>query len=88
LRADVVIAGLPAVGEPLATEWLDVLRPKAVVIADSEFPVTRRASRELGQRLQRSGAMVLYTRHAGAVTFSIREGKWRVETARETIALE
>jgi len=88
LRADVVIAGLPSAGEPLATAWLDVLRPKLIVIADSEFPATRRASRELNQRLQRTGATLLFTRQAGAVTFSIREGKWRVDTAREVIAIE
>src|SRR5205085_8125528 len=41
LRADVVIAGLPTSGEPLAQEWLTALHPKLIVIADSESPIAR-----------------------------------------------
>jgi len=88
LRADIVVAGLPTAGEPLATAWLDVLRPKWIVITDSEFPVTRRAARELRERLQRTRATVLFTRQAGAVTLSIRDGEWQVNTAREVNATE
>ena len=43
LRADIVIAGLPDEGEPLGDALLDAIQPKVIVIADSEFPATRRA---------------------------------------------
>jgi beta-lactamase superfamily II metal-dependent hydrolase len=55
---------------------------------DSEIPATRRASQELMKRLRRSGASTLFTRETGAVTLSIRDGAWRVQTARPVAALE
>ncbi len=88
LRADIVITGLPGVGEPLATEWLEVLRPALIVVLDSELPATRRASAALAARLRRSGAVVVFTRQAGAVTISLRAGQWRWRTARAVPALE
>ncbi len=53
LRADIVVAGLPTEGEPLCDALLDAIQPKVIVIADSEFPANRRASRELKERLAR-----------------------------------
>ena len=88
LRADIVITGLPGAGEPLATEWLEVLRPALIVVLDSEFPATRRASAALAARLRRSGAVVVFTRHAGAATISIRAAQWRLHTARPVSELE
>ena len=88
LRAEIVIAGLPARGEPLAAEWLAALRPKLIIITDSEFPAPRRAARIIVERLRRSGATVLLTRKTGAVTLAIRDGAWRVQTARPVEALE
>ncbi len=82
LTADIVIAGLPSSGEPLASDWLSVVRPKLIIVADSELPATRRASPDLAKRLRKSGATVVFTRQAGAVTLAIRDGKWRVKTAR------
>ena len=88
LRADIIIAGLPTNDEPLATEWLETLRSKFIVVADSESPANRRASTALVRRLQQSGATVVFAREAGAVTFLIRNGTWRVTTARPVSALE
>jgi ComEC/Rec2-related protein len=82
LRADIVISGLPEKGEPVATPWLQKLRPKLIVIADSDFPATRRASTELLQRLRRTGAVVMSTRETGAVTLQFRNRSWRAITAR------
>ena len=82
VRAEIVIAGLPTRGEPLAAEWLTALHPILIVITDSEFPATRRAPRELVERLRRSGATVLLTRECGAVTVEMRAGEWRIKTAR------
>jgi competence protein ComEC len=50
LRADIVFAGLPTRGEPFASDWLAIVRPKLIVVIDSEFPATRRAPRELERR--------------------------------------
>jgi beta-lactamase superfamily II metal-dependent hydrolase len=52
LRADIVVAGLPTEGEPLCDALIDAIRPRVIVIADSEFPATRRASRALRERLE------------------------------------
>jgi beta-lactamase superfamily II metal-dependent hydrolase len=82
LTADIVIAGLPSAGEPLASDWLSALRPKLVIVADSELPATRRASPGLAKRIRKSGATVLFTRQAGAVILTIRDGEWRLKAAR------
>lgn len=78
LRADIVIAGLPTQGEPLSNALLDAIRPKLIVIADSDFPVMRRASPMLQARLARRQIPLLYTRNAGAVTITMRKGHWEV----------
>jgi competence protein ComEC len=83
LRADVVIAGLPSKAEPLANEWLQVLHPHTIVLADSDWPATRRASRQLIARLRRSGVEVITTSKAGAVTISMRGSVSRIHTAHD-----
>jgi competence protein ComEC len=81
LRADVVVTGLPQNDEPLPTEWLEVLRPKWIIVADSDAP-SHRASPALLSRLQRSGAETISTRTAGAVTLSIRGKECRIRATR------
>jgi beta-lactamase superfamily II metal-dependent hydrolase len=85
LRADVVIAGLPDNEEPLASEWLDVIQPKLIVLADSDFPAVQRGSASLLARLRRNGREVISTRAAGAVTISIHGRQCRIKTARQVI---
>ena len=68
LRADIVVAGLPDEGEPLCDALIDAIRPKVIVIVDSEFPVTRRASHVLQERLEQEKIPVIYTCDSGAVT--------------------
>ena len=80
LRADIVIAGLPDEGEPLCDALLDAAQPKVIVIADSEFPATRRAGPELRARLEQRGIPVIYTRTAGAVTILSRPDGWELRT--------
>jgi beta-lactamase superfamily II metal-dependent hydrolase len=80
LRADIVIAGLPDEGEPLCEALLDAVQPKVIVIADSEFPATRRASRELKQRLSARNVPVIYTSTAGAVKIVTRLNGWELRT--------
>ena len=80
LRADIVIAGLPAEGEPLCEALLDAVRPQAIVIADAEFPATRRAGRALRERLAQRKVPVIYTRTAGAVTIATDRAGWQWHT--------
>jgi competence protein ComEC len=80
LRADVVVAGLTDDGEPLCDALLDAVGPKIIVVADSELPATRRAGRELKERLGNRNVPVIYTRTAGAVTLVARAGGWELRT--------
>jgi competence protein ComEC len=80
LRADIVIAGLPAKGEPLCDALIDASQPKVVVIADSDFPATRRASRALHERLAQKSLPVIYTRTAGAVKIAVDQAGWKLAT--------
>jgi competence protein ComEC len=80
LHADIVVAGLPGEGEPLCDALIDAIHPKVVVIADSEFPATRRASRGLHERLEQKGIPIIFTRSAGAVTIVTHPKGWELRT--------
>jgi len=80
LRADIVVAGLPNEGEPLCDALVDAVQPKIIVIADSEFPANRRASRELKNRLAGKNIPVIYTRTSGAVTILVNKNGWLLRT--------
>ena len=80
LHADIVIAGLPNEGEPLGDTLIDAIQPQLIVIADSEFPATRRASRELKKRLAQRNIPVVYTRESGAVKIATSKSGWTVQT--------
>jgi hypothetical protein len=58
---------------------------KLIIIADSEFPATRRATAKLRERLaQRAATRVLYCRDTGSLTLLIRRGGWEVRDASGT----
>jgi competence protein ComEC len=80
LRADIVVAGLPSDGEPLCDALITAIGPKVIVVADSEAPATRRASRALKQRLEQAGIPVVYTRTAGAVKIVMDPRGWKLQT--------
>jgi beta-lactamase superfamily II metal-dependent hydrolase len=80
LHADIVVAGLPTEGEPLCDTLIDTIQPRVIIIADSEFPATRRASRALHERLEQKHIPVIYTRTAGAVKIAADKSGWRLET--------
>jgi ComEC/Rec2-related protein len=80
MRADVVIAGLPNESEPLCDALIDAIQPKVIVIADSEFPATRRAGRTLRERLEQRNIPVIYTRTSGAVTIVTDKTGWKLRT--------
>jgi len=80
LRADIVVAGLPAADEPLSNSLIEAIHPRLVIISDSEFPISERASLKLRIRLRRTKLPVLYTRSAGAVSLEFRDGSWALRT--------
>jgi competence protein ComEC len=80
LHADVVVAGLPNKGEPLCNVLIDAIQPKIIVIADSDFPASCRASRELKNRLAQRKIPVIYTRDSGAVKIVTDKAGWKLQT--------
>ncbi len=73
LRADIVVAGLPAQGEPLSPQLLAAIQPRVVIIHDTEFPVSRRAGVKLRERLKQAGVPVLFTSDSGTVSLAITQ---------------
>ena len=82
LRSEIVIAGLPAIGEALGDALLEAIQPRLIIVADAEFPATERAGQKLIERLSRRGVPVLYTRFSGAVTLEWRGKDWTLRSAR------
>ena len=80
LCADIVVAGLPDGSEPLCDALIGAIQPKGIVIADSEFPAARRASRVLKERLAQTGIPVIYTRNTGAVKIVMDRRGWNLQT--------
>ena len=78
LRADIVVSGLPEQSEPLSDVLLERIQPKVVIVADSEFPATKRAGVPLRERLERRAAKVLYARFSGAVTLMVGKSGWEL----------
>ncbi len=81
LRADIVGAGLPARDEPLCEPLLDMLKPRFIVIADSEFPANRSAPPKVRERLARRGVPVVYCHQLGAITLLFRRGHCEIQDA-------
>ena len=84
LRADIVVTGLPVQTEALGDAFLDVVQPRLIIVADSEYPVWERASAKLCERLAQRKLPVIYTRSAGAATIELRKHKWEVRTMTGT----
>lgn len=81
LRAEIVIASLPAKDEPLCEPLLYLLKPKLIVILDSDRPVTRRASPKLRNRLAGHPVPVIYCHETGALKLSFRNDGWELRNA-------
>jgi hypothetical protein len=56
-----------------------MIQPKMIVIADSEFPANRRASRKLNERLTGQNIPVIFTRSSGAVKIITDRSGWSLE---------
>jgi competence protein ComEC len=81
LRAEIVLAGLPAREEPLCEPLLDMLQPRLIVVMDTLFPATRRAPTDLRARLARRPARVVYGRDNGSLTLELAPGSWALRDA-------
>ena len=81
VRADIVIAGLPTQGEPLDDALLEAIQPRVIVIQDSDYPASRRASRAVRERLAQRHVPVFYTTTSGSLTLRIDRHGWEVRTA-------
>ena len=88
LRAEFVVAGLPAREEPLCEPLLDLLRPRVIVIADAAFPATHRASAKLRERLGRREIRVVYGRDNGSLTLELAPSGWSMRTAEGQPAVQ
>ncbi len=78
LRAEVVVCGIPARGEPLIDALLDAVQPRVIIVSASEVPAQERATKELRERLGRRGIPVFYTSDDGAVTVTLRPKVWEI----------
>jgi competence protein ComEC len=80
LRADIIVTGLPSQGDAACDVLLDTAQPRAIIVAESEFPASERASARLRERLARRNVPVIYTRSDGAATVEFRESRWEIRT--------
>ena len=80
LAADIVISGLPERDEPLVDDLIQAIRPKLIIIADSDFPPERRANATFRERLEQQGVPVIFTRDSGAVTILVNRQGWKIRT--------
>ncbi len=80
LHASLVVAGIPAQGEPLGEDLLDAIRPDAIVISEGLQSAFERASQSLIVRLARRKVPVFYTSADGAVTLRLEQGTWVLQS--------
>jgi len=84
LRADILVTGIPLKTEPIGDELLDLVRPRVIIVTDSEFPVTARASPKLCDRLNKRNIPVIYTRSSDAVMIDFQQNGWSLRTMEGT----
>ena len=89
LRADIVIAGMPEQGETLSDALLASIQPRLIVLADTEFPASKRPKPALLARLSRTGVPVLRLIETGSLMARFTEQGVSVTTVdgREPFAL-
>jgi competence protein ComEC len=76
LRADIVIAGIPARGEPLGDSLLTRVQPRAVVLSTGEnSAVSRGAAKALRLRLTGRGILLMETEQDRSVSLLMRRGR-------------
>jgi competence protein ComEC len=78
LRADIVVAGIPAQGEPLSGALLEAIQPRVIIVQDRHFPAAKHASRPLRERLSEGKTIVLYTSDVGSLVIAFSHRGWEV----------
>lgn len=81
LRADILITGLPSVGEPVCDALLDAVQPKAILVCDSEFPAAERIDASVRQRLERRNVPVVCTHVSGVLKLTLRRQGWTLQSS-------
>ena len=81
LRTDIVVSGIPTQKEPLCDALLELIQPTTIIVTDSEFPATKRASRKLRERLGAQKARLIFCRDSGAITLVFKRDDCKIETA-------
>ena len=84
LDADIVITGLPERGEPMCNGLIASTHPKRTIVADSEFPATKRATPALKERLTQMAAKPMFTREHGAITITVRAEDFAIRSMTAT----
>jgi competence protein ComEC len=80
IKADILVTGLPDKSDPAGDELLDAVKPRLIVITDSEYPATRRTSAAQRDRLALRQVPILCTRETGALTITLSGTNWAVRT--------
>jgi competence protein ComEC len=79
LKTDLLIAGMPARGEPLSNSLLDAAAPEVIILCTSDYPAANRGSAKLRERLQSRGIPVYYLDETKAVTVTVKPNRFRLE---------
>jgi competence protein ComEC len=82
LRADIVVVGLPARGEPLSEALMAAIQPRLIVLQDAEYPVSERAGPKLIARLERHGIPICSASTDGTITLRLSAGHWEARAMR------
>jgi ComEC/Rec2-related protein len=82
LAADLVVAGLPGEGEPLCDALLAAIHPRLVILADSNWPASRKASDALVSRIKQTGCDVICASRAAGLSITFdRQGRVLISNA-------
>ena len=85
LRSDIVVAGLPAKGEPLSQPLLEAAAPRLMVVNSAAFPASQRPSAQLQARLARTKIPIIYAHESGALILRLRPGSWTLLDSRGNV---
>ena len=85
LRSEVVIAALPAQGEPLRDELLRRIQPEIVILTETSALTRRRTVEASRRRLASQVRDVRVMSETGYMEIRIRKGGWKVISTRQPI---
>jgi ComEC/Rec2-related protein len=87
LQADIVVSGLPQLGEPLGDAFLDRVQPSLIILCTSEYPTAARGTPHLRERLARRRSSFLCTGESGAASLRLSSSGCQVRTVGGTITM-